>query len=151
MAEDEQQEDNRMSALLLGAKQPSSRQEPIKFAQSSTPTETPIDFVEKMVTPSKMKDSDSHDFIVRDSALSKLPTVEYGEIMAEYGRVAGIFKELGYPKIAKVIHAEMEHKAWAMMGVGGWLRDKMNETRGVFIKSESKEGSGIRYSLDKMR
>lgn len=150
MAENQPTEDERMSELLLGAKQP-NRKEPIKFAQSSTPTETPIDFVEKMVTPSKMKDSDSHDFIVRDSALSRLPNGEYAEIMAEYGRVAGIFKELGYPKIAKVIHAEMEHKAWAMMGVGGWLRDKMNETRGVFIKSETKEGSGIRYSLDKMR
>jgi hypothetical protein len=150
MADDQQSEDKQMSEMLMGIR--GSRREPIKFAQNPTMTETPIDFIEKMVTPSKMKDSDSHDFIVRDPGLSKLPTEQYAEMMADYTRVASMFKELGYPKIGKVIHAEMEQKAWALMGVGGWLRDKMNETRGVFIKSDvSSSQPGIRYGLDKLR
>lgn len=148
---DSTQEEEQMSQLLLGSKQ-SSRSQPIKFQQSANSTETPIDFLEKMVTPSKMKESDSHDFIVRDPALSRLPSVEYAEIMADYMRVSSLFKELGYPKIAKVIHAEMGAKSWALMGVMGWLREKMNETRGVLIKSDvSQNQGGVRYSLDKLR
>lgn len=144
-----QMEEERISRLLLGNKDP--RQQQIKFKESSQQTETPIEFVEKLVQPSKPQDSDSHNYIVRDPALSRLPSTDYAEIMADYTRVAGIFKELGYIKIANTIHAEMEGKAWALMGVMGWLRDKLNETRGVFLKGDVQQKGGIGYSIDKLR
>jgi hypothetical protein len=142
-------QDEAVSQMMFGQRDP--RLAPVKFKEPSSPIEGNIELFQKMITPTRAVNSNAHEYVVNDPALSNLPNEEYAELMADYMRVSTIFKELGYEKIGNKIHAEMEGRAWALMGVKGWLRRMLNTTRGEFVKTENKSSSGIPNPLDRIR
>jgi len=120
-----------------------------KKATSFMKTDNPIEILRDTINPTEFEESQPHNLIDHDGALSYFPDSEYALHIAEFKTVASYFQELGYTKIAALIHAEANQKVWQLMGTKGWLRDKLNETKTTanITKTETKQG-GI---VDKIR
>jgi hypothetical protein len=124
-----------------------------KKSDLMTKNDNPIEVLRETINPTEYEQSEPHNLVDHDGAFSNFPDARYALLIAEFKIVASYFQESKLTKVAALIHAEANQKAWQLMGTNGWLREKLNETKttATLTKNENTGQRGTNFKLENLR
>jgi hypothetical protein len=106
--------------------------------ESAISTQTFVELMREMNTPTKLKNSKTHQLLMADQALTNYPSTEYAEMIALFQKAASYFLVLGQPQISAMIIKNTQDKQWDLQGVQFGLRKMLTTTRAEVTRQDNK-------------